>query len=361
MARLGLGEMWECVLANDISPKKCASYEANFGRDHLFQGDINDLDLTNLLQPIDLYWASSPCQDFSLAGKGYGLKGKRSGAFEGWLNALQFSVSKGFGPRIITFENVVGLLTRNAGQDFLFIVNSIAKLGYKVGALEIDAVNFLPQSRPRLFVIAVRDDVDIDCLTLSKGQEVGSKRINAFLNKQNGKITSSWVNWNIKCPPVTRSDLSDLIEINDTVSKTNTDQLLMLMSDAHRKLTLDLINNSKHTVGTLYKRGRPDKDGTIRQRAEVRFDGIAGCLRTPGGGSSKQTVLIAGHGHLTARLLTPRECARLMGLPESYILPEKVSDGYHLTGDGVAVPVVAYLNKELLAPLLSAEYAQVAA
>ena len=95
-----------------------------------------------------------------------------------------------------------------------------------------------------------------------------------------------------------------------------------------------------------YKRTRNHK-----QVLEVRFDGIAGCLRTPNGGSSRQNIVIADDGILRTRLLTVREAARLMGAPDSYELPGNYNDGYRAMGDAVAVPVASFLAKELLAPL----------
>jgi DNA (cytosine-5)-methyltransferase 1 len=91
------------------------------------------------------------------------------------------------------------------------------------------------------------------------------------------------------------------------------------------------------------------------QRAEVRFDGLAGCLRTPRGGSSRQVIAVVEGGQVRTRLLTGREAARLMGLPESYVLPAAATSALHVAGDGVAVPVVRWLAQELLEPLLSGE------
>jgi DNA (cytosine-5)-methyltransferase 1 len=107
-------------------------------------------------------------------------------------------------------------------------------------------------------------------------------------------------------------------------------------------------------VGGVYKRTRRDQNGKRAQRAEVRFDDIAGCLRTPVGGSSRQTIIIVEGKNVRSRLLSPREAARLMGLPESYRLPEKYNDAYHLSGDGVAVPVVRFLAANILEPLHAA-------
>ena len=74
-------------------------------------------------------------------------------------------------------------------------------------------------------------------------------------------------------------------------------------------------------VGAVYRRTRPDEFGIRRQRAEVRFDDVAGCLRTPSGGSSRQTILVVEGRTVRSRLLSPREAARLMGLDDSYELP----------------------------------------
>jgi len=90
----------------------------------------------------------------------------------------------------------------------------------------------------------------------------------------------------------------------------------------------------------------------VRQRAEVRFDGVAGCLRTPAGGSSRQTVLLVHGNQIKARLLSRREVARLMGLPASYRMPERYNDAYRIAGDGVVVPIVKYLDEHVFQPVL---------
>jgi DNA (cytosine-5)-methyltransferase 1 len=106
------------------------------------------------------------------------------------------------------------------------------------------------------------------------------------------------------------------------------------------------------TAGAIYKRTRRDESGRSVQRAEVRFDGISGCLRTPAGGSSRQSILMVEGREIRSRLLSPREAARLMGLPDAYNLPTNYNEAYHLAGDGVAVPVVRFLAQHLLEPLL---------
>ena len=108
-------------------------------------------------------------------------------------------------------------------------------------------------------------------------------------------------------------------------------------------------------VGGVYRRTRVDEEGNRAQRAEVRFDDVAGCLRTPVGGSSRQSIMMVDGDEVRSRLLAPREAARLMGLPESYKLPENYNEAYHLVGDGVAVPVVRFLAARVLEPLLAGD------
>ena len=159
MARVGLGEAWQCVFANDFDPVKVAAYLANFGDDDLHQGDVWALSAAELPGRADLAWASSPCQDFSLAGARAGLAGGRSSAFFGFWRLIEALSGEGRAPRLIVIENVVGLLTSHGGRDFEALCRALAGQGYRFGALEIDAARFTPQSRPRVFVVACRDSM----------------------------------------------------------------------------------------------------------------------------------------------------------------------------------------------------------
>jgi DNA (cytosine-5)-methyltransferase 1 len=109
-------------------------------------------------------------------------------------------------------------------------------------------------------------------------------------------------------------------------------------------------------VGAAFRRIRVE-DGVRVQRLEARFDGLAGCLRTPAGGSSRQMLLLLDDGKVRARLLNPREAARLMGLSEDYRLPQRANAALKLCGDGVAVPVVRWIAEEILEPALAAKAA----
>ena len=84
MARQGLGAGWRCLFANDFDPAKAAAYRENWGGEDLRVGDVWGLGAADLPGRADLVWASSPCQDFSLAGARAGLAGGRSSAFWGF-------------------------------------------------------------------------------------------------------------------------------------------------------------------------------------------------------------------------------------------------------------------------------------
>ena len=101
MARLGLGPGWSCLFANDFDPVKGAAYRANFpDADAHFSGeDVWKLSAPALPGPADLAWASSPCQDFSLAGGRAGLSGGRSSAFFGFWRLMEALDDAGRAPR----------------------------------------------------------------------------------------------------------------------------------------------------------------------------------------------------------------------------------------------------------------------
>lgn len=356
MVRAALSGSWDLAFANDIDASKCAAYGANWGTDGLIHGDIAALDTGLLHQPIDLYWASSPCQDLSLAGNRSGLAGTRSSTFYDWIAHVKAAHDAGFAPRILAFENVTGLLSSHGGRDFQAVVAAFAESGYRCGALEIDARHFLPQSRPRVFVVAVRNGLILpEGVALAGAQGAfHTDRIRAAYGRLPRSLQQTWLWWSLPQPATPNASLPQIIDTDsfDATLRVDHDRLLSLMTDTHRTRVLDAAAAGGLHIGMVYKRGRPSGNGGTVQRAEVRFDGIAGCLRTPGGGSSRQTVLIIRDGHITARLLSTREAARLMGLPDTYLLPARFNDAYRLSGDGVAVPVVAHLDTHLFQPIL---------
>jgi DNA (cytosine-5)-methyltransferase 1 len=368
MARLGLGSHWDCTFANEWCEKKASAYRAHFGDcEELRVTDVARLRLQDLPGAPDLVWASFPCQDLSLAGSGAGLDGKRSGTFRPFWRLVGGMVVEGRAPRLVVLENVVGTLTSHSGDDFTSIVRAFAESGYQVGALVIDAVRFLPQSRPRLFVLGLHGETPIPSglKYLAPSEPWHTRSLLKAQEKLPVSLARNWVWWSLPTPNESLPSLASLIEDRPTGiewhAEHETRRLLRLMTTSHRKRVEDALQVGSRHVGTIYKRTRPNRSGEMTQRAEVRFDGISGCLRTPVGGSSRQTVIIVNKRGVRTRLLSPREAARLMGVPDNYPLPTGYNDAYHVFGDGVAVPVVSWLEKYLLRPLAaSRSFEQVA-
>lgn len=358
MARLGLGSTWKCTFANDICEKKASAYRAHFGPSpELRVADVSKLSTKDLPGVPDLVWGSFPCQDLSLAGNGAGLDGERSGTFRPFWRLVKGMVNEGRAPRVVVIENVNGALTSHSGDDFVSLIRAFTESGYRAGAVIMNAVRFLPQSRPRLFIIGVHGRVSIPPrLTSAVPLEPWHTKslVNAYENLPE-RLARNWIWWTMPTPQDAILPLASLIEDRPTGtswhSESDTQRLLALMATAHRKKVENAVRSRKRHVGTIYKRTRPNKNGVMVQRAEVRFDGISGCLRTPVGGSSRQIVIVVDGGRIRSRLLSSREAARLMGVPDSYPLPIGYNDAYHVFGDGVAVPVVSWLESHLLWPL----------
>jgi DNA (cytosine-5)-methyltransferase 1 len=359
MVRAGLGEGWRCLFANDFDPAKAAAYCDNWGADAFRPGDIAAVTADDLPGVADLMWGSFPCQDLSLAGIGAGLDGRRSGTFHIFWDLARALAARGRAPAVVAVENVCGTLTSRGGRDFEAVCRAYVEAGYRCGALVINADRFLPQSRPRLFVIGVRADLPIGRELTGGGAEepFHPAALRRAVERLPAEVRGGMVWWRLPPPGVRPVELADFIEDEDAGAHWRTAEqtarLLALMSPVNLAKIEQARRAGGRSVGALYRRTRSDGAGGKIQRAEVRFD-LAGCLRTPGGGSSRQTLLVVEDGRVRSRLMTARETARLMGLPDSYRLPAGYSAACHLTGDGVAVPVVRHLARHLFEPLLAA-------
>lgn len=360
MARAGLGADWNCLFGNDFDQKKSRTYKMNWGMDApLKTCDIREICLSDLPGIADLVWASFPCQDLSLAGSGAGLRGERSGTFWPFWNLMRALRKEERAPRMIVLENVCGTITSHGGKDFSTICSALKALGYRFGAVVIEASLFVPQSRPRLFIVAVEESIPIGSQLNARWQtRLWHNRalVDAYCHLPKA-VQARWLWWAIPEPARRKATFSDLVEDEPQNARWHTreetDRLLSLMSEVNLAKVEEAKKSGCRRVGTIYKRTRLDKNGCKVQRAEVRFDDVAGCLRTPGGGSSRQLIMIVEGGTVRTRLISARETARLMGLPDDYKLPDNYNEAYHLTGDGVVVPVVRHLAAHLLEPIIS--------
>lgn len=352
LAGLGL-DGFRIGLANDIDAMKARAFRANHPAVRLIEGDVWGLDAADLPGSPDLLWASSPCQDVSLAGARGGLEARRSGAFWGFWKLVEGLKAQGRAPRAIVIENVVGLLTSGGGQDFAAVCAALAGGGWRVGALELDAALWLPQSRPRLFIVALRDAGAPE--TAGPAAPFHSPRLVAAHARLPEPVKAAWAWWSLPAPRRRNADLASvLIPDEDArwLTPAQVKALLARLAPPHRARLDQALASGERRIGAAYRRVRTER-GVKTQRLELRFDGVAGCLRTPAGGSSRQYVIVAEGGRVRVRLLTGREAARLMGVSDSYILPGSESAALKLMGDAVAVPAVRALSRNLLIPALS--------
>jgi DNA (cytosine-5)-methyltransferase 1 len=356
MARAGLGDAWRCLFANDFDPRKARAYVENWGGEALRCADVARLASDELSGEADLAWASFPCQDLSLAGAGAGLSGARSSAFWGFHALMRALVEEGRAPRLIALENVLGLLTAKRGTDFVALCHAVAELGYRIGALTIDASHFVAQSRPRLFVIALRDDCRPPPELTAAGPlpPFAAPALQRAVAALPAPLAARWIWWRLPAPPRANLKLIDCLDAAPAdapwLDDEATQALLAALSKASRRDLALACASGERRVAALFRRTRASG-----VQAEARFDGLAGCLRTPGGGSSRQFLIEAQGERVRARLIGAREAARLMGLPDSYRLPARRNQAYHLIGDGVVAPVVRFLSEHLLLPLVEAE------
>jgi DNA (cytosine-5)-methyltransferase 1 len=353
MARLGLAAGWQCLFANDVDPKKAESYRANFhGAPEFVLADVATVKPCDLPGKAKLAWASFPCQDLSLAGAGAGLEGSRSGMFWAFWGLIRSLQSERRAPPIIALENVAGLITSNGGKDLTAVVGALVEAGYRVGAMLIDGAYFVPQSRPRLYIVGFAKGTAIPKELRGRVPNPAwhPKTLQDVVASFPPALAKAWQWWRLPAPVKEAPHLADIIEADPQGvswhSASETKRLLSMMTSANRLKVEESQESGAPCVGTVYKRTRLGV-----QRAEIRFDGVSGCLRTPAGGSSRQIIMIVEGPNVRSRLISPRETARLMGLPDSYNLPSKYNDAYHLTGDGLVVPAVAWLRRHLLEPL----------
>jgi DNA (cytosine-5)-methyltransferase 1 len=356
LVRLGLEAAgWRPVWANDIDQQKRDMYNTHFGdaANHFELGDIHWLDAGEI-PDADLATASFPCTDLSLAGGRRGLDGEHSSAFFGFVNVLDDMGDRR--PPVIMLENVCGFLNSRGGADFREAMLRLNELGYSVDPFILDAKWFVPQSRPRLFVVGsnmASNDSDSWSL-VGESSRIRPAAVSEFI------AAHPDIRWSVRDlpdpPHYSRKQLDDILEDlpEDNPqwwTSERADYLYNQMSDKHKEIANSWIARKEWSYGTVFRRVRTQSDGTKRSMAELRGDGLAGCLRTPKGGSARQILFKAGHGRYAARLITPRECARLMGA-RNFRMDAPTTQALFGFGDAVCVPAIAWIARNYLNPLL---------
>jgi DNA (cytosine-5)-methyltransferase 1 len=356
LMRMGLEQAgWNVKFANDIDPMKERLYQAHFQdkENHFMLGDIHQLS-GSTIPNVSLATASFPCTDLSLAGRREGLSGQQSSAFWGFVDILKKMQDRR--PPLILLENVSGFLTSNKGKDFEAALKALNNLGYSVDAFIIDAIHFVPQSRVRLFVVGHRslneniaNQVQDGQLSLFYESEIRPKKLIDFI------LAHPEIRWSIReLPPLPRNNRKLHAIVDDAPehskewwSQERVNYLLNQTSERHQRVIEELVNKSQYSYLTAFRRVRNG-----RSMAEIRSDGIAGCLRTPKGGSARQILLKVGFGEIKIRFVSPTECARLMGA-DDFKISGNTTEALFGFGDAVCVPVIKWIGDAYLTPLLN--------
>jgi DNA (cytosine-5)-methyltransferase 1 len=351
LMRMGLEkEGWAVTFANDIAADKYEMYSEHFrdAKSHFVLGDIHKLNSDNV-PTVALATASFPCNDLSLAGMRKGLAGKESSAYWGFVRILDEMGNRR--PPIVLLENVAGFLTSHEGRDFHSALLALNRLGYAVDPMIIDAARFVPQSRVRLFVVGRRQDGQgmwrVQETPSFYESDIRPKPLAEFI------FCNPEIVWNIRDMPSLPANAPVLPDILEDLSDDSLywwndarrDYLISQMSERHAAQLKKMMDSAQLSFGTVFRRIRKG-----RSMAELRTDSVAGCLRTPRGGSARQILIQAGRDRVKVRFLTPRECARLMGA-DDFVIRADFNKALFGFGDAVCVPVITWIARNYLNPL----------
>jgi DNA (cytosine-5)-methyltransferase 1 len=353
LVRLGLeAGGFRVAWSNDIEPDKHDMYTRHFGDSagHTFVlGDVGDVRGHELPTDLALAWASFPCTDLSLAGYRAGLSGRQSGTF--WHFTRVLAELEEAAPPVVVLENVVGLATSHGGDDLAAAVAALNRLGYSADVLTLDARRFVPQSRPRLFLVGAKD-------APADEPTPNSELRPDWLQAVYGDPSLRTHRAALPPPPAPlTTGLSGVVERLPASDprwwdEARTTAFLGSLSPV-QLARLNALRQSRTVVyRTAYRRTR----GGVAVW-EIRPDDVSGCLRTARGGSSKQALVQVSRDGVRVRWMTAREYARLMGAGEFRLTDIRDTQALFGFGDAVCVPVVGWLAENYLMPLLRGELA----
>ncbi|MFH1107895.1 MAG: DNA (cytosine-5-)-methyltransferase [Planctomycetota bacterium] len=257
---------WRVLFANDIDPDKAEIYRENFIADHFKLGDIHKLAPADI-PDCELFTASFPCNDLSIAGSWTGLNGKESSAFWGLIQIL-----KGMGqrrPPLVMLENVLGFLQAHRGKDFETALLALNGLGYTVDAFILNALHWVPQSRVRLFVVAKTVNAGGSPNPFAMESDTRPDPLCVFINAHPN------VRWDIRgLPrlPKPRLALNDIVEdLPDDDphwwDKRRSEYFFNQLSERHLKAARMMIGEKTYRYATAFRRVRYG-----RSMAELRTE-----------------------------------------------------------------------------------------
>jgi len=292
----------KCVFSSEWDKFAKMTYEANFGEVPF--GDITKISEKSI-PDHDVLLGGFPCQPFSIAGVSKkNALGRKHGFLDETQGTLFFDIARIIEhkkPKAFMLENVKNLISHDKGNTFKVIKNSLQELGYSIYYQVLNGKHFVPQNRERIFIVGFRNDV--------------------FVGEENFKFPNL---------PEPNSAIREILEEEIDPKYTLSDKLWKYLQDYAKK---------HKAKGNGFGFGLTDLNGISRTiSARYYKDG--------------SEILIPQEG-INPRRLTPRECARLQGFPDEFIIPVSDNQAYKQFGNSVTVPLIQAVGKQLVKSLLA--------
>lgn len=286
----------KCVYSNEWDIPAQEVYKANFGETP--EGDITKVD-EKTIPDHDIICAGFPCQAFSISGKRRGFEDSRGTLF---FDVARIVKEKK--PKVVFMENVRNFAAHDGGRTIEVVKNTMEELGYSFNYKVLSATDYgVPQKRERVYMVCFRNDLGVTDFEYPEPFKL-TKHVEDFLLKDDEDVEKLYV------------DRPDTY-YNDTVDDTYSDKTIRL--------------------GIVNKGGQGERIYSTK--------GIAITFSAYGGGVFAKTGGYLVNGR--PRKLHPRECARLMGFPDSYIMSKNRLQAYKQFGNSVVVDVLQYVAMEI--------------
>ena len=285
----------ECVYSSEWDRAAQEVYRKNFGDTP--DGDITKVDESTIPQH-DIICAGFPCQAFSISGKQRGFEDSR-----GTLFFDVARIAKRHKPKILFLENVKNFASHDNGNTLRVVKTTLEELGYDVNYQVLNSVKYgVPQKRERIYIVCFRKDLGV-------------------------------TNFHFPKPFPLKRHVEDILETESAVKPLNQEKYPI----TYKVETDDTYADKMIRLGIVNKGGQGERIYSTK--------GIAATLSAYGGGVFAKTggYLINGE----PRRLSPRECARLMGYPDSYIIAENKNEAYKQFGNSVVIDVLQYIVAEI--------------
>ena len=286
----------ECLQTCDIDVVALKTYKANYQPQHThsYVGDISKLK-NKQVPDHDILLAGFPCQPYSIAGLRKGLADDRGKVFNDILRII-----KAKKPKVFLLENVKGITTHDKGLTFKYIIDRLEKIGYNIRTetLNSSAHSNVPQNRERVFIIGFLD----------------KERARKFVFPAKIKLTTKF---------------TSLLE---------------------KRVDIKYYYNTRYDCYSILKKEMTNKNSVYQWRRHYVRENKSGVCPTltanMGSGGHNVPLVLVGK---KIRKLTPRECARLQGFPDTFILPN-IGDSnlYHQIGNSVTVPLIQKIAENII-------------